>query len=488
MTEPEERWEVVVIGGGPAGMHGALQAGRAGRRVLLVDRERRAGGECVYRGTIPSKTLRETAVTLGRLGRRLPELAGTTAAVEIDVARVTARLDGVLAAHHEFLARQLDQGGVVRRQGRARFVGPHQLELRAPGGGVSRIRFDHALIATGSRPREPRETPIDHEYVLDSDSILRLPFLPRSLIVLGGGVIASEFASIFAALGCRVTLVDRGARPLGFMDPELTDRFLAAFARAGGTFVAGATVRGVVVEPLSGVRVELSTGDTLEADKVLVALGRVASLDGLGLEALGLAPGPRGHLPVDPHGRTALEHVYAAGDVIGPPALAATSMEQGRRAMCHALGLPAGAGSATVPVGIYTIPEMASVGLTEAEATERFGAALVGRAEHTELARAHIEDETEGLLKLVADESGTRLLGAHAVGEGSTELVHLAQLAMLGGLGVDAFVENAMNFPTRAEAYRIAALDLVEQRRFRARELSRSRRPPRPSSTPRATA
>lgn len=475
---------MVVIGGGPAGMHGALQAGRAGRRVLLVDRERRAGGECVYRGTIPSKTLRETAVYLGRLGRRLPALAGTTATAEIDVSRVTARLDGVLAAHHDFLARQLEQGGVVRRQGRARFLGPHELEIRAPGGESGRVRFDHALIATGSRPREPRETPIDHEYVLDSDSILRLPFLPRSLVVLGGGVIASEFASIFAALGSQVTLVDRGQRPLGFMDPELTDRFLASFSRAGGAFVAGATARGVTVEPLSGARVELSNGELLEADKVLVALGRVASLDGLGLDSLGLAPGPRGHLPVDAHGRTAVPHVYAAGDVVGPPALAATSMEQGRRAMCHALGLPAGAGSATVPVGIYTIPEMASVGLTEQEARERRGAVLVGRAEHAELARAHIDDDTEGLLKLVADESGTQLLGAHAIGEGATELVHLAQLAMLGGLGVDTFVENAMNFPTRAEAYRIAALQIIEQRRDRAREASRSRRPPRPSAAP----
>jgi NAD(P) transhydrogenase len=276
--------------------------------------------------------------------------------------------------------------------------------------------------------------------------------------VLGAGVIACEFASIFAALGTRVTLVDAGARPLAFLDPELTSHYLAAFERMGGRFLAQQRTRAVRWDG-TAVVTECESGEVLRSEKLLCALGRVADVQDLGLEAAGIALSPRGHVPVDADMRTSVPHVYAAGDVVGPPALAATAIAQGRRAVRHALGLPLHGAEAPVPVGIYTIPEIASVGLSEGEATAALGAGvLVGRARFDELARAHINGQTDGLLKLIADPSG-KLLGAHVVGEAATELVHVAQMALAGGLSLEAFIDNVFNFPTMAEAYRAAALD-----------------------------
>jgi NAD(P) transhydrogenase len=299
--------------------------------------------------------------------------------------------------------------------------------------------------------------------VLDSDSILSLIYLPRSLTVLGGGVIACEFASLFAALGVEVTMVDSNARPLSFLDPELTARFLAVFERLGGRFLPGQKLESVAWDGGSAVVTRLLGGASLRSEKCLCALGRVANVAGLDLAAAGIALSPRGHVPVDGELRTCVPHIYAAGDVIGPPALAATAMEQGRRAVRAALGLCLHGSGEHVPIGIYTIPEIASVGLSEAEAVQKHGGALVGRARFEELARAHINGETEGLLKLVAAPDGL-VLGAQIVGEGATELVHVAQMALAGKLTLDAFVDNVFNFPTLAEAYRVAALDAQARR------------------------
>ena len=320
------------------------------------------------------------------------------------------------------------------------------------------------VVATGSRPRRPPDVPVDHERILDSDSILSMPYLPGSLTVLGAGVIASEFASIFQTLSVRVTMIDRGERPLPFLDAELTGRFVSHFERDGGRFVPCSRATRVACDPLGPVETTLDNGVVVRSEKVLVALGRSACIQGLDLDAAGVAVNERGFITVDEHCRTSTPSVYAVGDVIGPPALAASSMEQGRRAVRHALGLELGPPSETVPIGVYTIPEMASVGLSEADAVAREGAALVGRSRFAELARGQINGDCEGLLKLVADASGTRLLGAQIVGEGATELIHLAQLALLGQLDVDAFVDNIFNFPTLAEGYRVAALEIAGKR------------------------
>jgi len=378
---------------------------------------------------------------------------------QTQVASLMRRLRAVRGHHEAYLSAQLERNGIVRLRGRARFLSSECVEVRCPDRSLRRVRARFVVIATGSRPRQPEHVPVDHEHVLDSDSILSLIYLPRSLTVLGAGVIACEFASIFAALGVQVTMVEAGARPLSFLDPELTSRYVQAFERMGGTLLTGRKTEGVRWDG-SAVVTRLADGAELRSEKALCALGRVANVADLDLGAAGISLTTRGHVPVDANLRTVVPHVYAAGDVVGPPALAATAMEQGRRAMRHALGLPLHEAGEVVPVGIYTIPEISGVGLSEEEAVKRYGHALVGRARFEELARAHINGQADGLLKLVADPAG-RLVGAHIVGEAATELVHVAQMALVGGLTLEAFVDNVFNFPTMAEAYRVAAIDAV---------------------------
>lgn len=463
------RYDFVVLGAGPAGQKAAIQAAKQGKRVLLVDREARAGGECVHRGTIPSKTLRASALSLSGVEQRASGLVQHAVGPRTKVESLMQRLHAVLGAHETYIGDQLDRNKVERRRGRARFVDPHVIEVTAVDGKKERVEADFVVVATGSRPRTPPEIAVDHEHVLDSDSILSLIYLPHSLVVLGAGVIACEFATIFQALGIRVTLVDKADRPLGFLDREITDLFVRQFERIGGRFVAGQRPRHVEHDGVAGVNVTLEGGEVVHAEKVLVALGRTACVAGLDLANAGLATNERGVLPVDAHCRTAVPHVYAAGDVIGPPALAASSMEQGRRAVRHALGLELGPGPEAIPAGIYTIPEMSCIGLTEHDAITKLGGAVVGRARYSELARAQINGDTDGLVKLVCDPAGETIVGAQILGEGATELIHLAQMAIVGRLPVTTFVENVFNFPTFAEAYRIAALDVVGKRsRLRA--------------------
>jgi NAD(P) transhydrogenase len=459
-----ETYDVVVIGGGPAGHQAAVQASKLGRGALMVEREARIGGECVHRGTIPSKTLRESAVYFAGLRRRAAHLLPQGIAGQVLVQSLMERLDDVQRAHEGYLERQLRHGDITLRQGRARFLSATEIEITSVTGSKQVVRTEYVVIATGSRPRAPAEIAIDHDHIVDSDSILSMIYLPTTMIVLGAGVIASEFATIFQALGVQVTMIDKSERPLGFLDPELSERFVKRFERGGGTYLGGIKHKTVVRDEIAGVHVELTDGRKLLADHVLVALGRTASVAGLNLAAAGLAVNERGFLTVDANCCTSTPNVYAAGDVIGPPALATSSMEQGRRAMSHAFGHEKSAPISTLPVGIYTIPEIASVGLSEAEAIQKHGGAVVGRASFDEIARGHINGETDGLLKLVCDARGDKILGAHVIGEGATEIVHLAQMAILGDLSVDAFVENIFNFPTLAEAYRLAALDIVGQR------------------------
>jgi len=454
-----ESVELLVLGAGPAGHKAAIQAAKAGKRVLIVDRDPSAGGECVQRGTIPSKTLRESANYLVGLRARSEGVIDVSVPAQTKVASLMRRLKAVRASHGSYLNEQLERNQVERLHGRARFLSSEVVEIRSPDRRVRRVRAERIVIATGSRPRQPDNVPVDHEHVLDSDSILALIYLPQSLTVLGAGVIACEFASIFAALGVKVTMVDAGARPLSFLDPELTTCYVSAFERMGGVFVPGKKVERVHWDG-AAVVTRLASGEELRAEKCLCAQGRVANVAELGLEAAGLALTPRGHIPVDANLRTVVPNIYAAGDVIGPPALAATAVEQGRRAARHAFGLPTHGANEVVPVGIYTIPEIATVGLSEEQALAKFGSAHVGRSMFGELARALINGQTDGLLKLIADPAG-KLVGAHIVGEAAIELVHVAQMALVGGLTLEAFVDNVFNFPTMAEAYRVAAIDAV---------------------------
>ena len=460
----ERTFDVLVIGGGPAGMKAAVQAAKAGRSVAIVEREPGLGGECVHRGTIPSKTMRETAVCLAGLRSRTGGAFDVDVGADVKVATLMQRLKEVLDHYEDYLGEQMSRNNVEHLRGRARFIAPGHVALDMRDGAASELRAGVILIATGSRPRHPDDVPVDHEQILDSDSILSLIYLPRSLTILGGGVIACEFASLFAALGVEVTMLDKRPRPLGFIDPELTDRFIVSFEANGGRFVSGAQIESVQWDGVSRVITKLEDGTVIRTEKCLCALGRVASVAGLDIERAGIELDARGHIPVDQNLQTRTPGIYAAGDVIGPPALAATAMDQGRRAVRNALGLPSENAAAVVPIGIYTIPEIACVGESEEEVTARLGSCVVGRSPFNELARGHISGNTSGFFKLVCDDEGRKVLGAHIFGEGATELVHVAQLAIYANLDADAFLENVFNYPTLAECFRVAALDVVGKR------------------------
>jgi NAD(P) transhydrogenase len=455
-SAPAKDFDFLVIGSGPAGQKAAIQAAKAGKRVAVVERERQVGGNCVHTGTIPSKSLREHA--LRQRVRR----------VDLHSEPIQSLLDGVnetIAAHDAYMSAQLERNQVTLLRGRASFLDGNTLALRHIDGSQSRARSPLIVIATGSRPRTPPHLSVDHEHVLDSDSILSLAYLPRSLLVLGGGVIASEYAAMFAALGCQVTQADQYDRPLGFLDPELTQFYVDELRSAGGEYLPRCEPVSTRWDGVSQVRTEFTNGKVLLADKVLVALGRVAHVDGLHLHSAGIALTSRGHIQVDEHLQTTAKGIYAAGDVIGPPALASVSMEQGRRAACHALGLLVPHDPVSrLPSGVYTIPEIATVGLDENEAKRHFGGCVVGRARFEEIARGQINGSQRGLLKLVADPGGRRVVGVQLAGDGATELVHIGQLGLAAELDVDAYVDNVFNFPTMAEAYRIAAFDIVKRR------------------------
>ncbi len=474
------RFDVVVVGSGPAGQEAALAAAQAGRTTLLVERERGVGGACVFTGTIPSKTLRETAGLFLKLRASAEKLADLPPPETIRVSTLTARVAEVIRGHVATLDLRLRRSGVVSVHGKASFVGPSALRIDFLDGSSTEVLAGHVVLAVGSRPRTPPNIAVDHEYVFDSDSFLSMEWLPRSLVVLGAGVIACEYASIFAALGVQVTMVDRGERPLGFFDPELSSVFLSSFVASGGIFRPGLTATSCAYDGNS-VSTVLSNGETIVSDKALCAQGRLANTERLNLAAAGLAVNERGLLAVDDRFRTSVPHILAVGDVIGPPALAATSADQGRRAVALAFGLDTGAAPETIPIGTYTIPDLASVGLDEFEARKRHGDCLVGRVEFSEIARGIIAGGA-GVLKLVAAPDGRKLLGAQIAGEGSTELVHLAQMALLAGADVDVFVDRVFNFPTLAEAYRIAAFDIVRRRKSRAAEPASIAAPPRGSA------
>jgi NAD(P) transhydrogenase len=464
MIRGAKQWDLIVIGAGPAGQKAAIQGAKLGKRVLVIEQEASVGGYCVRRGTIPSKTLREAGLALSTLRRRCGQSFDVEEREEVALGPLLERVERVIEAHEGFMAGQLARNDVEVWHGRARFADPHTLTVEAPSRGIRLARGGVIVIATGSRPRAPTDVPIDHENIFDSDSILSMTYLPRSLTVLGAGVIACEYACIFQSLGTKVLVVDQGPAPMSFLDAEISQRFLQGFERMGGRFLGRQRVRAVEWDGFASVSTTLESGVTVQSEKLLCARGRVANLEGLQLDRAGLEPNAQGVLPVDAHFKTDVPHIYAVGDVAGPPALASTAMDQGRRAVAHAFGLDPGAPMETVPSGIYTVPEIGTVGLTEEQAIERYGGAVVGRSSFDEVARGQIMGVDDGLLKLVADPSGQWVLGVQIVGEGAAELVHLGQMAIIAKLPVEAFIQNIFNFPTLAEAYRIAALDIAKQR------------------------
>ena len=455
-------FDVIVIGSGPAGQKAAVQAAKRGQNVAIVEQDRYLGGACVHRGTIPSKTLRENALRVKKM-RENAALCDFELAEDTEMATLIDRLASVIDAHDAFMVRQIERNAVKRLHGRAHFSDESTIMLESVGGGLESYSAKHFVVATGSIPRHPEGIPIDHENIFDSDSILSMMYLPPSMIVLGGGVIASEYASIFQALGVKVTMIDRYPRPLGFMDEDLVELFLGSFEEMGGTWVGNHVVKSVTWDGVSEVVVQCSDGSEYKSSKLLVAAGREANIADLGLDALKIALTGQGNIEVDEFLRTNVRNIYAAGDVIGPPSLASASMEQGRRASCNALGIEVGPMTQLIPSGIYSIPELSGVRLTEQSAREQ-GDIIVGTARFDEISRGQISGIRDGLLKIICDAKGEKILGVQIVGEGATELVHIGQMAILSDSSVDIFVENIFNYPTLAEAYRVAALSVIGQR------------------------
>jgi len=461
--EPNQHYDVAVIGSGPAGQKAAVQAAKAHKKVALIERDRLLGGACVHRGTIPSKTLRENALRI-RSMRQNAALSNFTLAEDTELATLIDRLDQVLKSHDAYMLKQMQRNHIDRIHGRAKFLGPQQLQIDQVRSAPITIDVTKVIIACGSYPRAPDHVPIDHEHVFDSDSILSMLYLPKSLTVLGGGVIASEYASIFQTLGVAVTMIDKYPAPLGFLDSDLTEHFVKDFKAMGGTWLGNKEVEKVHWDNLSQVVSECSDGSVIKSEKLLCAAGRLANVKGLDIDKAGLELNERGLISVNDALQTSVSSIYAAGDVIGPPSLASASMEQGRRASCNALQIPVGQMSQTIPIGIYAIPELSSVGLSEQQAREKYGDVTIGRADFSEIARGHISGLQSGMLKIVCDADGRQLLGIMISGEGATELIHIGQMAILSGADVDIFVESVFNFPTLAEAYRVAALAIIGQR------------------------
>ncbi len=451
-------YDAFVIGSGPAGQKAAIQLAKGGLTVAICEQLREVGGACVHHGTIPSKALRERAVERAKVNTRLVELNHAEMDRSISVADLIGEMSEVVSAHDQYMAEQLRRNGIDIIHGRASFVDDHTVEVLSTTGQRQHYTARYVVLAAGSKPRHPTEVKIDHEHVYDSDSILTLAYLPQTMVVLGGGVIACEYASIFAMLGVHVTLIDRYPQPLGFLDADLTGAFVRAFELRGGSFLGEVEVIGCEFDGVSQVETTLRDGTVIKSDKVLCAQGRIADLDNLQIGNAGLAVDERQLLPVNEHGQTDQPHIYGAGDVIGPPSLASSSMEQGRRAACHILGIDVGILGGLMPSGIYSIPELASVGLTEAQARDQHESVVIGMADFREIARGHIANAKDGMLKLVVSGDGI-IRGVHVIGVHATDLVHIGQMGLLQGADVDTFIDNIFNFPTYAESYRVAAID-----------------------------
>ncbi|MEM9398618.1 MAG: Si-specific NAD(P)(+) transhydrogenase [Verrucomicrobiota bacterium] len=460
-----EHYDVVVIGSGPSGQKAAIEAVKVGKKALVIERDLKVGGSCVHRGTIPSKTLRETAISLKNFQKRSAGVFEVKSGRDLQMASLIKRLDQVVQGHVHYMSRQLEREGVTIKHGRVSFVSDHELEILRVDRSKFRVTGDIIVIAVGSSPRTPTNMKVDHQHILDSDSLLSMIYLPESLSVLGAGVIACEYASVFAALGVQVTIIDKGERPLPFLDKEVTDRFIETLKDNGGIYLPQRDIKTARYDGVSKVIVTMENDEEIITDKCLFALGRVARLEGLKIEAAGLETTDRGIIPVNEHCQTKVSHIYAVGDVIGPPSLASAAMEQGRKAISYALDLEYGTKRDIIPSGIYSIPEISCVGLNQEQAKAKYGDIIVGRANFEEVARGQIAAIENGFLELISDASGKKLLGAQILGEGSADLIHLAQLALLADMPIDEFIDNIFNFPTLTEAYRLAAFDIIRQRR-----------------------
>jgi len=451
------RFDLVVIGSGPAGQRAAVQAAKLGKRVALVERSREMGGVCVNAGTIPSKTLREAVLDLSGLRQRSMYGDSHRGKRVVSAKDLLRRASLIMHREREVIRSQLLRNRVTLCDGTARFEDPHRIAV-ANRHGVRHLDCDFVVIASGSVPALPSGIAVDHRIILTSDDILAVGRLPETLAVVGAGIVGTEYATMFAAVGVKVTLIDKRPELLEMVDREVVNTLIHQANRLGVTLRLGEDVRGVERDP-DGALVMLGSGKLVAADMVLISAGRQGATAELALERAGLDADARGRIAVNAHGQHHVSHIYAAGDVVGAPALASTSSEQGRLAACHAFDVPTSSTPELFPFGIHAIPEVAWVGATESDLTTRGVPYVTGVARYREIARGQILSDLDGMLKLIVSIEDRRLLGVWGIGTQATELVHVGQAVMTLGGTLDYFVSNVFNYPTLAECYKVAALD-----------------------------
>ena len=454
-----QAFDLIVIGSGPAGRRAAVQAAKLKKSVLVVEKGRRVGGVCVHTGTIPSKTLRETVLNLSGWRERGFYGRAHRNKQTITTEDLRRRLSITLDHEVEVLEHQFARNGVNWVRGEARFIDPLHIEV-ATETGLQRFTSPRFILAVGTEPYRPSHIPFDGDAILDPDEILDLKRLPRSLTVIGGGVIGMEYATIFSALDVKVTVIDPGDRILPFIDRELVDEFIHDLRDRGMSLRLESKVKHVTRPARDACLVELEDMRQVWSEMVLFAAGRKGATEALELENCGLHADERGKIEVDRNTfRTKQAHIFAVGDVVGFPSLASTSMEQGRIAACHAFDAPSQAPPEFFPYGIYSVPEMSIIGMTEEQVRQKSIPYECGIARFRETARGHIMGLNSGFMKMIFAQETRRLLGVHIVGEGATELIHIGQAVLNLEGTLDYFVENTFNYPTLAEAYKIAALD-----------------------------
>jgi NAD(P) transhydrogenase len=450
--------DFAVIGSGPAGQTAAIQASKLGKSVVIIEKEIVPGGNCLNSGTIPSKSLREAIIDLSRYNER--SFYGSSCLREVTIFDLNYRLNTVLEGERAILLRYFKKNNIKFIQGKAQFENTKELAVSDDRGNyLCQISADKILVATGSEPRNPMHIPFDLDVILDSNRLLSISTVPNTMLVLGGGVIGSEYASFFALLGTKVTVLDKRERLLPYLDAEIGTHLQVGLKEFGLVFAPNKTPK--KIERIANhARVECEDGSVYEAEVLLYALGREANVQGLNIGLSGVKLNERGFIPVNEYFQTSVSHIYAAGDVIGFPALASTSMEQGRLAARHAFGAKTHLFPTFFPLGIYTIPEISCCGYTEQELQHKNISYDVGRAYYYEIARSHIAGSSHlGLFKILFDRQTLEVLGIHIVGRSATELIHIGQVAMSFGAKLDYFVDQVFNYPTFAEGYRIAALN-----------------------------
>jgi NAD(P) transhydrogenase len=462
-------YDLLVVGSGPGGQRAAVAAAKLGHKVAVVDRRAMVGGVCINTGTIPSKTLREAVLYLTGMSQR--DLYGASYRVknEITIADLTARTQHVIGREVEVVRNQLLRNHIHLIAGTAEFSDPHTLTIEGPD--RLSVSADKIVLAPGTKPARPPHVEFDDRRVLDSDGILTLDAIPASMVVVGAGVIGIEYASMFAALGTRVTVVDQRPLMLEFCDDEIVESLRFHLRDLSVAFRFGEQVEKVEIGD-RGTVTSLASGKRIAAEAVMYSAGRQGATDELSLEKAGISADRRGRIEVDSTFRTAVDHIYAVGDVVGFPALAATAMEQGRLAGLHAMGEAATTIPELQPIGIYTIPEISYVGRTESDLTSEAIPYEVGLSRYRELARGQIVGDSYGMLKLIVHAQNRSILGVHIFGTGATDLVHIGQAVMGCGGTVDYLVDTVFNYPTLSEAYKVAALDATNKLRTLDRVLS----------------